>query len=67
MTKAAFRKRFAANVATLRVVCGLSQAELGKKIGISQFWVSHIECGRRLPDAYLLWRITQVFGYQVLP
>jgi transcriptional regulator with XRE-family HTH domain len=36
---------------------GLTQAGLAKQCGLSQDWISHIECGRRLPDAYAFYRL----------
>ena len=37
-------------VRTARLAHGMTQAQLSNRVGISQDWVSHIECGRRLPS-----------------
>lgn len=47
-------------LAEIRLKIGMSQAEVGKKIGMSGSYVSHIENGRRFPQTGTLHKILAV-------
>jgi transcriptional regulator with XRE-family HTH domain len=44
------KKEFALRLRQARFSAGISQWELAKRCAMTQDWVSHLECGRRLPD-----------------
>lgn len=44
------REMFGIRLTRLRVDRALSQKELADKCLLSQAWISHFECGRRLPS-----------------
>jgi transcriptional regulator with XRE-family HTH domain len=62
MSRNEFKKRFQSWLVARRAVCNLTQTELADKCGLAQCWVSHFECGRRLPDAYALVKLCGVLG-----
>lgn len=47
------------DVRTYRQQQKQTQTEAAKAIGISQVWLSHIECGRRFPSAAVARRIVE--------
>lgn len=50
------------NVRRFRLAAGLTQEELGARIGVEQFYVSGLESGDRNPTARTIWLIATVFG-----
>ncbi len=50
------------NIAALRKKCGLTQAQLGERLGVSNQAISKWEKGMNLPDVMLLPQIAKVFG-----
>ncbi len=50
------------NLRTIRLARGLSGAELGRRIGVSRFVVSHIEHGRIAPWPAFRRRAAAVLG-----
>lgn len=46
----------------LRQAAGLSESDLGIRVGLSQAAMSHIEIGFKQPSARTLKRIARVFG-----
>lgn len=53
------------NIAALRKERGLSQKELAEKVGISYWWLNHIENGKRRPSTLLLEKIAKALGVHV--
>lgn len=43
-------KRFADLIANARTINGITQKELADKCGLTPYWISHFECGRRAPN-----------------
>lgn len=50
------------NIATIRKKRGLSQIQLAEKVGISHWWLSNIETGRRQPGLQLVLRLAEELG-----
>ena len=48
-----------------RVAAGLSQAELGQRIGLNQATISRIERGQQEPTLGQLQRIADALGYEL--
>ena len=46
-------------IAKARKVAGLTQAELSEKIGISEKYLSRIECGKQVPSIVIITRICE--------
>jgi transcriptional regulator with XRE-family HTH domain len=61
MDAALFPKR----LRELREAAGVSQAELGRSLGISQQAVGHWEAGNRVPPLDVLVRLAEVLGVTV--
>lgn len=61
-TKRKHPPSFALRLRTLRVEAGMSQTDLGVKSGLTQQWINHIECGRRLPALGNLCSIIKALG-----
>ena len=55
----------AKNICSLRLEAGLSQAELGKKIGYSQQIINAYENGQRMPPAITLQLLADLFNTTV--
>ena len=55
----------AKNIATLRVAAHLTQFELGEKLSYSDKAVSRWERGEAIPDAYVLLKMSEIFGCTV--
>ena len=49
----------------LRISCGMTQWELGEKLGISASAVGMYEQGRRQPDPKTLVKLSKIFGVSV--
>ena len=47
-------------IANVRKAAKLTQAELSEKIGISEKYLSRIECGRQLPSIAIVTKICEV-------
>jgi transcriptional regulator with XRE-family HTH domain len=62
MSKNGFKRCFPARLRLARHGQNLSQTQLAKKIGVTKDWIQHFEGGRRLPSAYILYRLIQLFG-----
>ena len=56
----------ASNIIKLRTRAGLTQAELGEKIGVSSKTVSKWETAKGLPDISLLQSLSQALGVSVI-
>lgn len=50
----------------LRVIQGLSQTEMGERLGILQSQVSKIETGHRIPDLVLYLNYLNELGYTLV-
>lgn len=50
------------NIAVLRKIKGLSQIELAEMVGISHWWLNHIENGKRKPSLSLVKVIAEKLG-----
>lgn len=50
------------NIADLRKEKGLSQKELAEKVGISHWWLNHIERGKRSPSLNLVLEIAKALN-----
>ncbi|MGA8550117.1 MAG: helix-turn-helix transcriptional regulator [Stellaceae bacterium] len=53
------------NLHRLRAAAGLTQENLAAKSGISTFYISGIESGRRNPSVIVLAELAQVLGVDV--
>lgn len=49
-------------LASSREFLRMTQAQLAKKTGLRQDWISHFECGRRLPNAENLLKLAVELG-----
>ena len=47
-------------IAKARKVAGLTQAELSEKIGISEKYLSRVECGKQMPSIAIVSRMCEV-------
>ncbi len=54
-----FRRQFAANLMQARARTGLSQAALGRRIGLDRGEISKFECGRREPRLKMIVRLAR--------
>jgi len=50
------------NVRRLRLVAGLSQAELANRMGVDRAYVSGLEQGQRNPTIISLWHVAKALG-----
>ena len=53
-----------ATLRELRVKAGLTQAEVGRRVGIPATVVSAYECGRRQPSLEVAGRIIEAIGFE---
>lgn len=53
------KRAFPKNLLALRNQLGWTQTKLAKRAGISQDWLSHLECGRRMPSLAVLTRLVR--------
>ena len=61
-TKEQFNNAVASNIAKYRKYHKLTQASLAEKLNYSDKAVAKWESGESLPDAYVLYQISQIFG-----
>lgn len=61
------RRMVGRNVRRLRLVAGLSQAELAERMGVDRAYVSGLELGRRNPTIVTLWHIAKALGVKIRP
>ncbi len=52
-------------ISNARKAAGLTQEELSEKIGISEKYLSRIECGKQVPSITIIWRICEVLRISV--
>jgi ribosome-binding protein aMBF1 (putative translation factor) len=62
--RTAMAREVASRVVRYRVEHGLSQAELGAKLGVSQPYVARLESGDQLPTLAMLSRLAQRLGLE---
>ena len=55
----------ASNIIKLRTAAGFTQAELGQALNYSDKTISKWERGEAIPDAYVLLRMSEIFGVSV--
>jgi transcriptional regulator with XRE-family HTH domain len=60
--EAKLRKELGGRVRLGREQRELSQSQLADMVGTDRFWVSHIECGARLPSVPLLARLADALN-----
>ncbi len=60
--EAEFLRAFGARVREGRMKVGLTQTELGKKLGLTRSSIANIEAGRQATAAYTLVRIVRLLG-----
>jgi len=53
------------DVRAMRIAAGLSQADLGKALGVSRQTVNSIEAGRYLPSLPLAFALARFFGTSI--
>ena len=56
------RRTVGENVRRLRIVAGLSQAELAERMGVDRSYVSGLERGQRNPTVLTLWHLSEALG-----
>lgn len=56
------RRTVGRNVKRLRIVAGISQAELAARMGVDRAYVSGLELGQRNPTVVTLWHVAQALG-----
>ncbi len=56
---------FAASLATLRKLHGLTQAEVADRLAVAKSQISHYECGRLSPTLQTANRHLAALGYQL--
>lgn len=56
---------FADTLKKLRTEKGLSQRELAERMYVTRFAIAHWENGSRLPDAAMIYRLSEVLGVEV--
>lgn len=56
------RRMVGDNVKRLRLVAGLSQAELAHRMGVDRAYVSGLEQGQRNPTIISLWHVAKALG-----
>ncbi len=61
-TTATFEQQLGDRLRRLRLLRGLSQAELGKHINVSRVAVGYIEQGRRTPSLHTLRDIAELYS-----
>lgn len=53
------------NIATIRKQKGITQKELAKKVGITAWWMNHIERGKRNPSLETMLNIAKELDVKV--
>jgi len=56
------RRMVGDNVRRLRLLAGLSQAELAHRMGVDRAYVSGLEQGQRNPTIISLWHVAKALG-----
>jgi transcriptional regulator with XRE-family HTH domain len=59
------RRMVGRNVRRLRIAAGLSQAELGERMGVDRAYVSGLELGQRNPTILTLWHIAKALAVRL--
>jgi transcriptional regulator with XRE-family HTH domain len=59
------RRLVGGNVKRLRIVAGLSQAELAERMGVDRAYVSGLELGQRNPTIVTLWHTAKALGVKL--
>jgi len=54
------------NIKIQRIIKGYSQRQLSKEIGITQTYLSLIECGHKVPSFGLIIKISEVLEHKFL-
>lgn len=67
MTKLEFKKWFPKQLREAREFARMTQTDLANKACFTQHWISHFECGRRLPTAYGVHRLQAALKSKLLP
>jgi len=62
MNRKQFKQRFAKQLKEKRAFRNLTQDEVASATGLTAAWISHFECGRRLPDAFAFWHLEKTLG-----
>lgn len=65
MTEQELKNRIAANLAEYRKRSGITQLQLAEQLNYSDKAVSKWERGESLPDIYVLYQMTQIFGITI--
>lgn len=65
MNETDFRKRTGNNISYYRKENGLTQSSLGEKLSYSDKAVSKWERGESVPDVYVLYKMSEIFGCSV--
>lgn len=66
MTRSQFKTEFPDRLRRCRQRLKFTQAQLAEATGLTQDWISHFECGRRMPDGYSMVRLFIVFGVEII-
>lgn len=53
------------NISHLRKKKNMSQKELAEKVGVSHWWINHIESGKRKPSLGLSMMIAKELGVKI--
>jgi transcriptional regulator with XRE-family HTH domain len=61
------RRMVGRNVRRLRIVAGLSQAQLAVRMGVDRAYISGLELGQRNPTILTLWHLAQALGVKLVP
>ena len=59
------RRMVGRNVRRLRIVAGMSQAELSTKLGVDRAYVSGLELGERNATILTLWHVAQALNVRI--
>lgn len=59
------RKLVGRNVRRLRLLAGISQAELANRMGVDRGYISGLELGQRNPTIVTLWHLSKALGVKV--
>lgn len=62
MNESDFRKRVGNNIAYFRKANGMTQSVLGERLNYSDKAVSKWERGESVPDVFVLYKMTEIFG-----
>jgi transcriptional regulator with XRE-family HTH domain len=59
------RRTVGRSVKRLRLIAGLSQAQLAERMGVDRAYVSGLELGQRNPTVVTLWHVAKALGVRV--